>query len=186
MYLRYNKGIMAKKSEATSKEVAEVDQDRIDRVIWRGIGVKSVRQIAEEAGIKPEEVLRRKGELLDSVDVLSIQEKRQKLVIELDGMARDAREKARNIDSEYYAGTVNAAAGAIKTMLNELARMERGDNSKVEALNQKRISELVSLMREVVDVSVVEIAAKNGLDEQDLYEVFNRRMIEAAEKRDLG
>lgn len=41
-------------------------------------------------------------------------------------------------------------------------------------------------MREVIDVSVVEIAAKYSLDEQDLFEVFNRRMAEAAQKRDLS
>lgn len=177
---------MTKKSEAASKEVAEIDQDRIDRVIWRGIGVKSVRVIAEEAGIKPEEVLRRKGELLEDTDRLTIQEKRQKFLVETDGMARDARERAQRSPDEFYAGMINAATGNIKVILNELARMEKADNGKVEALNQKRVAELVSLMREVIDISVVEIAASHSLDEQELYEVFNRRMRDAAEKRDLA
>lgn len=168
-----------------SGEIEHLDQGRVDELIWKHIGLKSVREIASLTGLKPEEVLRRKNELLDGVDVLSIQQKRQRLLIELDGMARDARERASGASDEFFSGAINASTGAIKTMLGELARQEKADTSKVETLNQKRVSELVSLMREVVDISVVEIAAKHELDEEDLYEVFNRRMIEAAEKRDL-
>lgn len=169
-----------------SGEIEHLDQSRVDEIIWKHVGLKSVREISEMAGVKPEEVLRRKNELLEGIDVLSIQQKRQRLLIELDGMARDARERAKNTVDEFYAGTVNASAGAIKTMLNELSRMEKQDSAKIDALNQKRVSELVALIREVVDVSVVEIATQHNLDEADLYEVFNRRMIEAAEKRDLA
>lgn len=169
-----------------SGDIEHLDQERVDELIWKHAGLKPVREIASLTGLKPEEVLRRKNELLESVDVLSIQQKRQRLLIELDGMARDARERAQGASDEFYAGTINASTGAIKTMLSELARQEKADQSKVESLNQKRVSELVSLMREVVDISVVEIASKNELDEDDLYEVFNRRMIEAAEKRDLA
>lgn len=172
----------------TSNEIVEVEEDqaRIDRVIWRNADVKPARWIAEQIGKDPSYVLRRKKELMEGVDALDVQQARYRLVSELNGMSRDAREKAESISDEFYAGTINASVSAIKTMLQELARMEKADNSKVETLNQKRIQELVSLMREVVDVSVVEIAAKNGLDEQELYEVFNRRMVEAAQKRDMS
>lgn len=176
---------MTKKSETASREVAEIDQDRIDRVIWRGIGVKSVRKIAEDAGIKPEEVLRRKGELLDSVDVLSIKEKRQKLVIELDGMARDAREKARNIDSEFYAGTVNASAGMIKTLLSELARLEKADNGKVEALNQLRRQEILRLIDSAVRKTFASISAEHGVPEGEMMDTFKSSLVEAAQEGDV-
>lgn len=179
---------MTKKRDpkVTEIEKVEISQDRIDRVIWRGIGVRSVRQIAEEAGIKPEEVLRRKGELLDEIDVLSVAEKRVRIMAELDGMARDARERAARVSDEFASGLLNSSVAAMKTVLGELARLEKADNSKVAELNQKRVAELVSLMREVIDISVVEIAASHELDEQELYDVFNRRMREAAEKRDLA
>ena len=39
-----------------STEVEHLDQERVDELIWRGAGVKSVRKIAEETGLKPEEV----------------------------------------------------------------------------------------------------------------------------------
>lgn len=167
-------------------ELENVDQSRIDKLIWKHAGLKPVREIAELAGIRPEEVLRRKNELLEEVDVLTIQQKRQRLMIELDGMARDARDRAEGISSEFYAGTINAATGAIKTLLGELNRLEKQDTTRLESLNQKRIAELVSLVREVVDISVLEIAEQHDLDQEELYAVFNQRMIEAAQKRDLS
>ena len=167
-------------------EVETFDQERIDKIIWRNADVKPIKWIAEQVGKKPEYVLRRKKELMEGIDSLDVQQARYRLVSELNGMSRDAREKAESISAEFYAGTINASVAAIKTMLQELSRMEKADTSKVESLNQKRIAELVSLIREVVDVSVVEIAATHDLDEQALYDVFNRRMVEAAEKRDLS
>lgn len=166
-------------------EIEYIDQDRVDGLIWRNIGVKSVREVAELAGIKPEEVLRRKNELLDGVDVLSIAQKRQRLTIDLQQIARKVQDDYDSSPFEFKAGLMNSAIASMKLVLGELARAEKADTSRIESLNQKRVSELVNLMREVVDISVVEIATKHGLDEDDLYEVFNRRMVEAAEKRDV-
>lgn len=161
-------------------EIEEVDQDRIDECIWRNIGVKNVREIAELAGIKPEEVLRRKNELLDEVDVLTIQQKRQRLLIELDGMARDSRERAQNASDEFYAGTINASTGAIKTMLSELARIEKQDSGKIEALNQLRIRELLKLIDSTVARAVTEIATTHKLEEAELMEIFQGHLVESA------
>lgn len=163
-----------------SGEVEHLDEERISEIIWRNIGLKSVRDIAEMTGLKPEEVLRRKNELLDSVDVLSIDQKRQRLLIELDGMARDARDRAQGASDEFYAGTVNAATGAIKTMLAELARMQKQDSGKIEALNQLRVKELLRLVDSTVVRSVREIAATHDLDETELMEVFQGHLVEAA------
>ena len=171
-----------------SSEVAVVDEgfdERIDRAIWKNVGLKSVRQISEDLGIPPEKVLKRKRELLEEVDVLTIQEKRQKLLVELEGMAQDARERAEMMPSEFYAGTVNASVSAIKVMLVELNRASKIDDAKADELNQKRVRELFALMRDVVEVGVLEIAETYKLNEDDLFAVFNRAMVQAAEKRDM-
>lgn len=167
-------------------EVETLDQDRIDTLIWRHIGVRTVREIAEIAGLRPEEVLRRKNELLDGVDVLSIEQKRQRLLIELDGMARDARDRAQGASDEFYAGTVNAASGAIKTMLAELARMQKQDSGKIEALNQLRVRELLKLVDFTVARSVREIASTHDLDETELMEIFQGHLVEAARELEQG
>lgn len=172
---------MTKKSEAT-KEVAEVevDQDRVDRTIWKGLGVKSVRVIADEAGIKPEEVLRRKNELLDEVDVLTIQEKRQKLVIQLQQVAHQTQQDYEASPWEFKSGLMNSAVSAMKTLLAELNRAEKADNGKVEALNQLRIRELLRLIDVTVARSVREISASRGIPEPELMEVFQGHLSAAA------
>lgn len=163
-----------------SGEIEHLDQGRVDELIWKHIGLKSVREISAMAGIKPEEVLRRKNELLDGIDVLSIQQKRQRLLIELDGMAREMRERARGASDEFAAGMVNASTTNIKTYLQELARMEKADSGKIEALNQLRIRELLRLVDATVARSVREIASTYDLDETELMEIFQGHLVEAA------
>ena len=180
---------MVKKNEVAPPEENDdyLGDERIDRLIRKGLmSSKTVRQMAEETSLTPAEVLRKKSEVLEGVDVLTIQEKRALFMMELSDMSREVRERASKSKDEFYAGMINASTANIKLMLGELARMEKADSSKIEALNQKRVAELVSLMREVIDISVVEVAAKYKLEESELFEVFNRRMREAAEKRDLG
>lgn len=161
-------------------EIAEERQDRIDNLIWRYVGVKPVGEIARMAGVGPDEIMRRKSDLLNSVDVLTIQEKRQKIVVELDLMARDARDRAKDASDEFYAGTINAATGALKTVLQELARMDKQDTEKVNALNAMRVQELLRLVDETVARSITEIAATHKLDEGDLMEVFQGHLMSAA------
>lgn len=174
---------MAKKGEPaviTEIETVEASDDRINQMIWKQVGLKSVREIAEYTGLKPEAVLRRKNEMLDEVDVLTIQQKRQRLLIELDGMARDARERAAGTIDEYFAGMLNSSVAAIKTMMTEMARMEKQDNGKIEALNQLRVKELLRLVDETVARSVREIAATHDLDESELMEVFQGHLVDSA------
>lgn len=172
-------------TETVTPSPPELDA-RTERVIWKGLGIKSVRQIASETGLAPEEVLRVKNELLDSVDVLTVQQRRQKILVDLQQMAQDARDRTERISDEFFAGTVNASVGALKAVLVELARMEKGDTSKVEALNALRVKELLSLIDEVVLVSVQSIAKEHGLDEDVLLAVFSENLGSAAMRRDAG
>lgn len=172
--------------ECMSEELEHIDQDRIDKAIWKSIGIKSVRQIANDTGLKPEEVLRRKNELLEEIDDLTIAQIRQRTTIDLQSIARKTQEDYDAAPFEFKSGLMNSAVAAMKVVLQEMNRLEKADNTKIEKLNQMRVRELVNLVREVVDVSVTEIAQKHGLDDQELFETFNRHMVEAAQKRDMA
>lgn len=163
-----------------STEVEHLDQERVDEIIWKHIGLKSVREIADLCGVKPEAVLRRKNELLDEIDVLSIAEKEARILVELDGMARDMRERAANTIDEYASGMINSSVAALKTMLSQLDRLKKQDQGKIEALNQLRVKELLRLVDETVARSVREIAATHDLDETELMEVFQGHLVDAA------
>lgn len=157
-----------------------LDQERVDSIIWKHIGLKSVREIAELCGIKPEAVLRRKNELLDEIDVLSIAEKEARILVELDGMARDMRERAANTIDEYASGMINSSVAALKTMLSQLDRIKKQDQGKIEALNQLRIRELLKLVDLTTARSVREIAVTHNLEETELMEVFQGHLVDAA------
>lgn len=154
---------------------------RIERIVWQGLGRKSVRQIAEEAGISPEMVLRVKRDLMDSIDVLTIQEKRAKLLADLQDIAQRTQDDYDLAPMEFKASLMSSATQAIKTVMNEMRAAEKADNTKVEALNQLRVRALVRIMQATVDEGVREVAERYDLDAADLLEIFNRNLALAAE-----
>lgn len=162
----------------------ELYNERVDRLIWKSIGVKSVRDIAKETGLTPEQVLRRKSELIDSVDVLTVQQSRQKLISDLRAIADKTRDDYEAAPFEFKSGLMNSAISAMKAVLVELARSEKKDEEAVNSLNAMRVRELVSLVQDAVNASVPEIAERYGLDETDLFDIFNANLTKAAERRD--
>lgn len=161
----------------------EIDP-RLEKIVWRSLGVKSVRQISEETGLNPEQIFAVKREMLDSVDVLTVQEKRTKILVAMEQLAQDALDRADGASDEFAAGMLNAARGAMKDMLTEFNRASKQDQGAIETLNALRVRELVSLIQEVVDISVVEIVDRYDLDKQEVFDVFNGNLAKAAKKRD--
>lgn len=168
--------------------MSEIEVDsRIERIIWRSAGIKSARQVAEETGISPEQVLRIRNELLNSVDELTIQQMRAKLLVDLQEIADVARDDYDSEpDRDKGSKLLTAAIGAQKTVLQELARMEKADNGRIEALNELRRREIVALYIETVNTSVDELAARFDLEESEVFEIFNRHLVTASQKRELG
>lgn len=170
-------------------EIARIDEpeidERVERLVWRGLGIRSARQIAEEAGISPETVLKVKKQLLDGIDVLSIQERRAKLTADLQDIAQRAQDDYDSSPWEFKAGILNAATSAIDKVLKELARIEKQDTSKVEALNELRVRELLRLMTAVVESGVREVSEEFGLDENRVMDIFNARLVIEAQETSL-
>lgn len=162
----------------------EIDE-RIERIVWKNLGLKSARQIADEAGVSPETVLRVKKSLLDGVDSLTLQEKRARFMAELQELSQEARERASRMSDEFFAGAVNSSVSAMKALLVELARMEKADNSKVEALNELRVRELLRLMTAVVESGVREVSEEFDLDESRVMDIFNARLVIEAQESGL-
>lgn len=158
---------------------------RIESYIYKHIGKKSAREMATDLGVPPEQVLRIRNEMVDSIDEITLLIQKTKLLRTLQELADDAHERSLNVqDERNYSGMVNAAAGAIDKLLKELNRTAKQDSDAVSELNRMRVRELFSLMQEVVEVSVVEVANKFDLEEDALFEVFNRNLTIAANRRD--
>src|SRR5690606_38089768 len=133
-----------------SEGLMERLDDRVRGLIWRGMGVESARETAEKVGMKPDEVLRIRKELLDSVDALTVQQKRQKLIVDLQDIAQRVQEDYDSAPWEFKAGLMNSGISAMKTVLVELNRTAKGEQEAVDRLNELRVRELLRL----IDVSV--------------------------------
>lgn len=166
--------------ECMSEELELIDQDRIDKAIWKSIGIKSVRQIADETGLKPEEVLRRKNELLDEIDVLTISEVRQRTAVELQSIARKTQEDYDSAPFEFKSGLMNSAVAAMKVVLQEMNRLEKADNSKVEQLNQLRVRELGRMVEMAVKKTLKSIQDTYEVPYEEMEEMFRRHLQETA------
>ncbi|USH44477.1 DNA binding protein [Microbacterium phage Cassita] len=161
----------------------EIDP-RIERIIWRGLGLKTIRQLSEETGLPPEKIHAIKRELFESVDVLTTQQKKHRLMVVLEEIAQATQEDYDNAPYEFKAGLANSAIASMKTMMTELNRTSKDDQAAIDSLNALRVRELFSLMQEVVETSVEQISESYGLDRDDLFAVFNGNLQKAAQKRD--
>lgn len=160
------------------------EDPRIRRIVWKRLGVKSAREIAQETGLTPEEVLVIKNQMIEEIDVLSVQQMRAKLISDLQDMARRLQDDYDKASYEFKAGIMNSAIAAMKVVLVELNRASAKDEAAVDALNSMRVRELLRLMDRVVVMSVDDIAAKHSIDADELLGVFNGKLIEAAKEID--
>lgn len=173
-----------------STEIDLVNPESIDAEIMSRVGRESTVEIAKRLGLTPHDVKRRITELLDSIDVLTIQQQRSRLMIQLNEISSQAiariQEIGSAIEDREYAAVLNASTNAIKVSLAELARMEKADDSKVEALNSLRVRELLRLVSRVVDVSVAEASARYDVDQEELMAIFQGNLVSCAAEMEAG
>ena len=137
--------------------------------LWELVGTRTPKQIADELGLPPAEVVRRTREMLGSVDVLTIEQQRQKLMIDVGRIARKAEEAFDNVyDERNKSGLLNSAVNAQKEVLRQLEKMETRNAGAVDALNRMRVAELVRL----VETAVVSTLAELVPDREDAMDVF--------------
>lgn len=162
----------------------EID-DRLERILWRSIGVKSVRQVSDETGLTIEDVARIRRQLVESVDEISIDQKRMKLLVDLQEIADIARADYNDeTDKDKGSKLLTASIGAIKTVLQELARIEKASSGAVEALNAMRVQELLRLIDLTVAKTFAVLTERHGIPEDEMYDIFQSYMKPTAEELD--
>lgn len=157
---------------------------RIEKTVWKSLGLKPLKQIADETGLSRDQIIRIREELLSSVDDLTIMQKRQKLIISLEEMSQVARDDYDDAPYEFKAGILNSAISAIAKVQAELARMSKDDQGKIEALNAMRVRELLRLVDTTVNRTLGDIAEKFALDENELLGIFQSHLKPAAVELD--
>lgn len=169
-----------------SKELEKAEEpvltDRLERLIWKSAGRKSIRKLAEETGLDAAYLLRVRNEMLDSVDDLTVRQKRTKLLVELEEIAEKAREDAEDATYEFKAGLLNSAVAAMKTILVELNRTAKGEQEAIDRLNQLRINELIRLIELSVAKTFAVISERHDISEEELFDVFQGYLKPAAQE----
>lgn len=161
-------------------DTREID-DKVRKQVWKRLGQKSIRQIAADTGLKPEQVIEIKQQLLDEVDVLTHEEQIMKLMVTMHELVETIKEKAENVvDERNAAGLGNAAVNAVEKTLKQVRMLKREDSGAVSELNNLRVRELLRLMDRVVVSGVGELAEVHGLEESDMLEVFQRHLMSEA------
>lgn len=158
---------------------------RIENYIYRHIGKKSAREMATDLGVQPDEILRVKREMVDSVDELTMQVQKTKLLRSLQQIADDAQKAADEVDDERNkAGLYNSSIAAMKALFTELNRLSKSDQEKIDQLNELRKREIVNLYIATVDTSVNQIAEEFDIDATRLFEILNANLEKAAAEMD--
>lgn len=145
----------------SGSELDSYDNERNRRMVWRGLGKKSVRQVAEDTGLTVEQVVNLRNQLFDEVDALSVEQRMMKAVVDLQEFADRARESFETIQDERAKGPLmGQAISATKIVLDTMKYWEKTRTGEVNVLNELRKRE-ISLMYEEGGLMFL-----NWLDEQ--------------------
>ena len=168
-----------------STEIESADDDAISRYVWRRVGKESARDMAKALGVSPDEILRVKRDLAESVDEITLQVQKARLMRTLQEIADDAKDEFETAPAEFKAGLLNSSVAAIKTLLVELNRTSKQDSEAVAALNQLRVKELYLLMTEVVETGIDTVSERHKIPKSELVDIFNEKLTDAARRREL-
>ena len=169
-----------------STEIESADDDAISRYVWKRIGKESAREMAKALGVSPDEILRVKRDLAESVDEITLQVQKARLMRTLQEIADDAKDEFETAPAEFKAGLLNSSVAAIKTLLVELNRTSKQDSEAVAALNQLRVRELYLLMTEVVETGIDTVSERHKIPKPELVGIFNEKLADAARRRELS
>lgn len=165
-------------------ELEPNDDQRIQRHVLKHIGKKNAREMAAELGVSPEEILRAKREIVESVDELSLQIRKLKLIQKAEEIAQDAQDAAEVSDERNKAGLLNSSIAAMKLALTEFSRVSKNESEAIKQLNEMRVRELLRLLDLTVSRFIADISEEHNIPEKDLHEKFQSYLGPAAEELD--
>lgn len=159
----------------------------VDEILIRNAGVKTPAEISEITGVPAEDIARRIHEILNSVDILTIEQKRAKMVLMLEAMIAEAQSRMATATDRVIGAILNSTGGNVTRVLNELSEMENRTKMDIEAINQRRAHELLHMIERAVDRSIGELASRNPeFNRDEVEEVFRGHLVALAAEYDAS
>lgn len=153
------------------------DLSNKQRLLIKWAGIKSANEISELTGIAPEDVGREIDAVLNSIDVLTVQQLRAKLLIGMLEANEELRSRFADMSDRNITAAIATYGANTSRIQKEMRDAEKADTGKIEQLNQLRIRELLKMIDETVVISVDEIAALTNIDASELMDVFTRNLV---------
>lgn len=175
------------RDQINKRKTESLEFSSIDETLIRYAGVKSPQEISDLTGIPAEDVLRRIHEVLNSIDILSIEQMRAKMVIMLLGFIAEIDARRDAAVDRNFAAMANAVGGNISRVLKELEDTEKRTKLDIEAINRRRAHELVEMLEKTYDKSIGELAAMfPQADLPEIETIFRKNLMILAAEYDLG
>lgn len=173
------------KQEVLERRGVDKELSSIDERLIRYAGVKTPEEISEITGIPALDVVRRIHEVLNSVDILTIEQKRAKMVLTLETMVAEAVSRISSATDRNIGALLNSTGGNVTRVLNELEAMETRTKMDIEAINKRRAHELVTIVERSFDRSLGELSARYpDVDQDEIQAVFRAHLMTVANEYD--
>lgn len=166
-------------------EVKKPELSAVNNLLIRYAGIKTPEEIAELTGLEPIQVAQRTKELLSSIDILDIHERRAKLIIQLEIWADDMAERIPEASDKYAAGILNAVGSIKKTVLAELKAQQKESSGEVVALQARYAQQMVKIVESSYYKQLGRLQERfPDVPVEDLEEEFRETMREVAKEYD--
>lgn len=119
----------------------------IDQKLINYAGVLTPVQIAEILGIDPQDVAKRTLEVLNSIDIFTVEQMRAKQMIMLNQLIAEALNRLPTASEKAAPALMNATGGNIQRAIKELGEIEaraQENHSKLENAYARRMADIVA------------------------------------------
>lgn len=162
-------------------------ESAIDSIIIRDSGIKSVAEIANDTGLEPEDVERRRQEIFDRIE-LTKHETFLKAIFQFQEMVAELQSRYKVSSNEDLARVTNSAAGALGRLvklMQDLEALASKDTTEQQAVYARQWASIleasynqllgrlherhpeidgVELQKELNDIIMVEVHGRDSID----------------------
>lgn len=159
-------------------------ESAIDSIIIRDSGIKSVAEIANDTGLEPEDVERRRQEIFDRIE-LTKHQLYMKALFQLQEIVAQQQAALKGAAPEDVARLGNTAAGAVGRsvkLVQDLEAMANKDTAERDAVYARQ---LVKMVDSAMNRAIGELKSRHPeLDVGELSEVLEANLMEIAVEMD--
>jgi hypothetical protein len=159
-----------------------VKESKIDRYLANNLGRLTHAELAKESSIPEGDVERRAQAYYDAI-LISAPRRRAKLFMQMEDIAIEAMDRARNSSARESSGNFNSAIAAIKAINKELADAEKRESESDQKEMYGRI--FAQMIQSGLDRAIGVLQARHPeLDSKELQKELQAQIMEISAEMD--